>query len=267
MDADRSPAAHLLIDPDAHPVIGHRGASGSAPENTLPSFQLAVERGADALEMDVRVTADGVPVVLHDATLDRTTDRTGAIAGVTLAELREADAGARFSPDGGRTFPYRGRGIRVPTFAEVVDAFPDTPLVIEIKTPAAQEAARRVLAERGAAGRCVVSAASPASLTAFREPPWLVGASAPEVARLRFPLVYRSRVASACHAFFVPPRYYGITVPTPRFIATARRLGCPVHVWTVNEAPAARELWARGVAGIVTNYPERMLEARERYAR
>ena len=267
MRSDRTDAAQLLIDPDAHPVIAHRGASGYAPENTLPSFQLAVEQGADALEFDVRITADGVPVVIHDPTLERTTDASGAVALLTLAQLTAADAGARFTPDAGRTFPYRGRGIRVPTLEEVVDAFPHTRLVIEIKTPAAQEAVKRVLAERGVAGQCVVASANAAALAAFREPPWLCGAATPDIARLRFPLVYRRRGAPACRAFFVPPRYYRMPVPTPRFVAAARRLGCPVHVWTVNDPAAARALWARGIAGVVTNYPDLMLSERAKWER
>jgi glycerophosphoryl diester phosphodiesterase len=263
--SDRTDAAQLLIDPDAHPVIAHRGASGYAPENTLPSFERAAELGADALEMDVHVTADGVPVVIHDATLERTTDMAGLVAALPLARLREADAGARFSPDGGRTFPFRGRGVRIPTFAEVVDAFPDLPLVIEVKTPRAQEAAKRVLAERAAAARCVITSASSAALAAFREPPWICGAATPQVAQLRFPIVPRSRGAPVPYrALFVPLRYYGLTVPTPRFIRAARQLGCPVHIWTVNDPANARALWARGIAGVVTNYPDVMLAERAR---
>ena len=90
-----------LLDLSARPVIAHRGASAYAPENTLAAFELAVTQGADALELDVRLSRDGAPVVLHDHTLDRTTNLAGPVRGRTLAELRQADAGFRFTPDRG----------------------------------------------------------------------------------------------------------------------------------------------------------------------
>src|SRR5919199_3937577 len=168
---------HVLLDLHAHPVVAHRGASARAPENTLPAFELALEEGADALELDVRTTADDVAVVIHDATLDRTTNASGAVATLPLERVRAADAGARFSPNGGRTFPWRGRGLQLPTLDEVLVAFPTTPLVIEIKTARAQEAVRRTLVERRALDRCVVMSFLANALTLFRESPWLTGAS------------------------------------------------------------------------------------------
>ncbi|HEY7614826.1 MAG TPA: glycerophosphodiester phosphodiesterase family protein, partial [Gemmatimonadales bacterium] len=98
-----------LLDLTAHPVIAHRGASAEAPENTLPAFEAATKGGADAFELDVRLTADGAPVVIHDATLDRTTDRMGPVRGLTLAELRSVDAGSRFAPARGQEYPFRGQ--------------------------------------------------------------------------------------------------------------------------------------------------------------
>ena len=124
---------HALLDPARRIVIGHRGAAAEAPENTLSSFTRALSAGADALELDVRVTADGVPVVIHDPTLDRTTDRAGAVASLSVQEVRAADAGARFTPDGGASLPFRGQGVTVPTLAEVLQRFPGTPLVVELK--------------------------------------------------------------------------------------------------------------------------------------
>src|ERR1700747_2744500 len=93
-------------------LFGHRGAAGVAPENTLPSFHRARADGADVFELDVHATRDGAIVVLHDASLERTTDGAGPVAALTAAELSRLDAGHRFTPDGGRTFPYRGQGIR-----------------------------------------------------------------------------------------------------------------------------------------------------------
>jgi glycerophosphoryl diester phosphodiesterase len=99
-------------------VFGHRGAAGVAPENTVPSFALAVALGADYLELDVHATRDGEIVVLHDAELDRTTDGHGRVCEHTWAEVAALDAGWQFTHDG-RGFPYRGQGVRVPRLAEV----------------------------------------------------------------------------------------------------------------------------------------------------
>lgn len=247
-------------------MIAHRGASGSAPENTIAAFELAVGQGADALELDVRLTADGVPVVLHDATLQRTTGSRLSAANQTLAQLRQADAGARFSPDGGRTFPFRGAGLLIPTLAEVLDTFSDVPVLLDIKEARAQAAVRQLLLEKRAADRCVVASEETAALALFDNRQFSRAASPREISRLYWESLLRrtglaapSRVIeSSYQALSVPLRYRGLTIPTPSFVAAARGRGCPVHVWTVNDPATAQRLWRAGVAGIVTNFPERM---------
>ena len=252
-----------LLDLDARPVIAHRGASGLAPENTLPAFELAVRQGADALELDVRLTRDGAAVVIHDATLERTTDRSGPVLAHTLAELRMADAGARFTPDRGRTFPFRGTGVRIPTLAEVLWALPKVPVLVEVKEPEVQDAVRRVLLQEDAAGRCVPASELGSALQAFREPPFACGACASDIAQLYRAVMFRRQLPQPGYRLLSVPRHHrGLPVPTRRFVAAARSLGCPVHVWTVNDAATARRLWARGVAGIVTNVPQVILDAR-----
>jgi len=129
-----------LTDLDARLVIGHRGNAAFAPENTLESFDQAMALGVDAIEFDVRVARDGVPVVIHDPTLERTTGRRDAVASLTAADLRTADTGATFTRDGGKTFPYRGRGLTVPTLPEVLARFPNLPMLIEVKVPEAAAA-------------------------------------------------------------------------------------------------------------------------------
>jgi glycerophosphoryl diester phosphodiesterase len=253
-----------LLDLSAHPIIAHRGASAHAPENTLPAFELALEQGADAFELDVRLTRDGAAVVLHDAALERTTSLTGPVRARTLAELRAADAGHWFTPDRGRTLPFRGTAVRIPTLAEVLWSFPAVPVLIEVKEPEVQEAVRRVLLEGNAAGRCVTASEHVGALEVFREAPFACGASGPEISALYRSVLLRRKLPPCRHRLLsVPLRYRGLTVPTRRFVAAARRLGCPVHVWTVNEAATARRLWARGVAGIVTNVPGVIREARD----
>jgi glycerophosphoryl diester phosphodiesterase len=252
-----------LLDLAARPVIAHRGASGLAPENTLPAFELAIRQGADALELDVRLTRDGAAVVIHDATLERTTDRSGPVLAHTLAELRTADAAARFTLDRGRTFPFRGTGVRIPTLAEVLWAFPKVPVLVEVKEPEVQETVRRVLLQEDAAERCVPASEDGGALQAFREPPFAFGACGSDIAQLYWAVMFRRRLPQAGYRFLsVPHRHRGLPVPTSRFVAAARSLGSPVHVWTVNDAATARRLWARGVAGIVTNVPQMVRDAR-----
>ena len=253
-----------LLDLDARPVIAHRGASADAPENTLPAFELAVRQGADAFELDVRVTRDGAAVVIHDDRLDRTTDLTGPVRARTLAELRAADAGYRFSPDRGRSFPFRDQDVRIPTLHEVLWAFPTMPVMIEVKEPEVQEAARRVLLESECAERCVVASEHVGALELFQEAPFSCGAAAAEISALyRTAMLRRKPPACRYRLLSVPLRWHGLPVPTRGFVRAARALGAPVHVWTVNDAATARRLWARGVAGIVTNVPGVIRAARD----
>jgi glycerophosphoryl diester phosphodiesterase len=254
---------NVLLDLSARPVIAHRGASAYAPENTLPAFELAVQQGADAFELDVRLTRDGAPVVIHDDTLDRTTDLTGPVRAHTLADLRGADAGRWFTPDRGRTFPFRDTGVRIPTLAEVLWTFPTMPVMIEVKEPEVQEAVRRALIENGAAERCVVASEHVGALEVFRQEPFACGAAGAEISALyRSVLLRRTMRECRYRLLSVPLRWHGLPVPTRGFVQAARRLGCPVHVWTVNDPAIARRLWARGVAGVVTNVPDIVLSAR-----
>ncbi len=225
----------------------------------MPAFKLAVQQGADAFELDVRLTADGVPVLLHDPTLDRTTDRNGPLGALSLAELGGVDAGARFTPDGGRSYPFRGSAVRVPTLAEVLSGFPDIPVMVEVKEPAAQEAVRRTLLEERAQERCVLASEQQAGLQVFRQPPFVTAASGPEIGALyRAVLLRRPPAAVPYRTLSVPERHRGLRVPTRGFVAAARALGCPVHVWTVNDPAVAQRLWGVGACGIVTNFPDRI---------
>src|SRR5687768_11653193 len=164
---DIAPPAHILLDPTRRLIIGHRGASAHAPENTIPAFRLAERAGADAIELDIRMTADGIPVVVHDPTLLRTTGRRFAVAAEPFARLRELDAGARFTRDGGRTFPWRGRGIRVPSLEEVVLSIPRMPLLLELKVRGAHDAVRAVLERTDAIGRALLVSFDHRAITGF----------------------------------------------------------------------------------------------------
>ena len=255
----------ILSDPHARPVIGHRGNRVTAPENTLPAFQQAVEAGADAVEFDVHLSADGVPVVFHDPTLERTTDGRGTLASLPLAALREVDAGARFTPDGGKTFPWRGRGVRIPTLDELLDTLPATlPLILELKTPRASAAVADTIRRRALAHRVIVAGFDPASTAPMRGAPWMLGASTPEVARLLLPALLRRPLApQPFQALCIPPQWNGLPVPIRALARSARAAGMLLHLWTINTARDAHRHWANGVHGIITDDPVAILAARD----
>jgi glycerophosphoryl diester phosphodiesterase len=251
---------NALLDPAAQLVIAHRGNSAFFPENTLESFQQAVELGADALELDVRLSRDGRAVVIHDATVERTTNGAGAVAALTLDELQRLDAGYRFTRDGGRTFPFRGRGVSIPAFEFVLSAFPLMPIIVEIKTREASAEVRRLIERSGAAARCVVGAFDDAAIAPFRGTSIARSATRRElvrlVARTLFPggtprLPYQSLA--------IPPRTHGVPIPVMRIAEAARRAGATTHVWTVDDPAEARRYWSGAVNGIITNDPAAIL--------
>jgi glycerophosphoryl diester phosphodiesterase len=244
-------------------VIGHRGNAAHAPENTLESFAQAIALGVDALEFDVRLTRDGVPVVLHDATLARTTDRADAIAEISYPELRRVDAGAWFTPDVGATFPYRGRGLTIPALADVLTTFPRVPVLIEVKVDGAGEAIYDVLAKAGALKRTVAASMQGAAVASFRQRGVATGGAAADVLRLlpRAMLGIRP-TALPYEALCIPLWYGGLPIPVTALARSARAAGVTTHVWTIDAPETARRLWSAGVQGIITNDPATMIRVR-----
>jgi glycerophosphoryl diester phosphodiesterase len=222
--------------------IGHRGAAGHAPENTLPSFRKALELGADVLELDVHATRDGTIVVCHDEALDRTTDGGGGLRGKMYSEVAKLDAGFHWTPDG-KTHPFRGQGVRVPTLLELLESFPGVPLNIEIKQadPPIVD-----LVGRGATGFSL------GDVLAFMD--------AHANGRL-------SEYTPPGAALQVPERWREVEVVNRAFVEGAHRCGVEVHVWTVNERADMDRLLALGVDGLVSDYPERAHAAIERSSR
>jgi glycerophosphoryl diester phosphodiesterase len=247
--------------------VAHRGASTLAPENTIEAFRLAVEAGAGGLELDVHMTRDGHIVVIHDATVDRTTNGSGAVSEMTLDELRRFDAGHNFSPDGGSTRPYRGRGVWVPTLGEVLEEFPGVAVNIEIKagTPGIEETVLGILRDANALGRALVVSTPHAIVKRFRKISSghiSTGASRWEIgvfyilSRLRLERLVRP----AYDALQVPLLHRGILVVTPRFIRAAQARGVRVDVWTINQAEEMRRLLDLGVDVIMTDRPGMLAE-------
>jgi glycerophosphoryl diester phosphodiesterase len=256
---------HPLLVADRRRVVGHRGNRAHAPENTLPSFREAVALGVDAVELDVRLTADGEVVVMHDPTVDRTTDGTGAVAALTWAQLARLDAGHRFSVDGGRTTPWRGRDAHVPRFADVLAALPDTYFLIEIKVPEAAAPLRRVIEAAGASARCIVESFHHAAGAAFAGSTIGVGASQRQVAALLPRALARVPSPHVPFRFMaIPPTHGILPLPVAGFVAATRAAGAPVHVWTINAPAQAERLGRVGVTGIISDDPAVMLPLRDR---
>jgi len=189
----------------------------------MESFRQALAAGAECVELDVHLSADGVVVVMHDPRLDRTTDTTGVLSELPIERIRAADAGARYTHDG-LTFPYRGRGLRVPTFEEVLRDLGDVPLLIEVKTSRASAETRRLIEQYGAAARCVVEAFDARALAPFRGSGIAVGASSRDVRRLLHRVVTRRRPRTLPYRVMcLPPRIRGMRVPIASLVRLAAR--------------------------------------------
>jgi glycerophosphoryl diester phosphodiesterase len=244
----------ILLDRSARPIVAHRGGMGVAPENTLAAFARARRDGAEAFECDVRLTADGHVVVCHDATVDRTTEGTGAIGTLGLASLQQLNAAAQWKD------ASVGKQ-RVPLLSETLDAFPEMAAIIELKTTSVAIPALEVVRSVGAEGRVVFGAFEDAALIAPRAAGMATLASKSELIRL-LPLALVGAVASRVPfaAISMSPTYYNVPMPLGGF---ARTTGVPVHVWTVNDPGAARRFWRAGAHGIVTDYPAVMVDTRK----
>lgn len=255
----------ILLDPLARPVIGHRGNRAHAPENTLESFLEAVALGVDALEFDLRLSRDGHLVVFHDATLERTTDGHGAVDRCTLAELQRLDAGAKFSRDGARSLPWRGRGVRISSFDEVIDALPRRlPCIVELKSPDCAEPLRRAVRHHGIERRVIVAGFDARCTRPLRGAGFALGACTRDVAALLPAALLHLRVAPRhVQALCIPPRWHGLPVPIAALARALRGSHTVIHVWTVNDPAEATRLWAAGVQGIISDDPATILRARD----
>lgn len=242
-------------------LIAHRGGAALAPENTLEAFRQALDWwNADVLEVDVHAARDGEVVVVHDHSVDRTTEGAGRVNALPLAELQELDAGYRFTPDEGRTFPYRGRNIRIPTLRTVLDAFPRARVNIEIKAPNARAGVAAVIRDTGSSGRVLIAAGHLRNRLRMNLEGSPTSASREEL--YLFSLFQRAGagrlVPLLTDALQMPERHHGRQLLTPGWIETARARNVPVHVWTVNETADMRRLLEWGAAGIITDRPDRL---------
>jgi glycerophosphoryl diester phosphodiesterase len=246
-------------------LFGHRGASAHFPENTLPALRAACEAGVPYLELDVWATADGHVVAHHDETLLRLCGDQRRISDVTLVELRQLDAGCGFSPDGSLR-PCFGQGITVPTLAEVFAACPAAFFNIEVKqeAPAIEEQVLAAIEKAGTADRVLLAAEQDIIMQRLRP---LCG---PIPTSFSFGELeaFFGWLQGGCQGDYRPPgaalqipeSWGGKTLVTAETVRAAHALGLEVHVWTVNEPQDMERLLDMGVDGLMSDYPERLVE-------
>ena len=249
-------------------VFAHRGGAKLAPENTLAAFDRGLGLGADGIECDVHLSLDGVPVVIHDATLDRTTNATGPVTAQTVDELARVDAGHQFSVDS--TFPFRGQGIGVPTLEALLRRHV-TRTIIELKQGDGElaRAVANVIRRTGAVERVCVGSFHRRALQVLRAeaPEIATSASEPEARKTLYrswfrlpPLGERPYIA-----FQVPERAGRLKVVTPAFIKQVHAERAAIQVWVIDGSDDVKRLFSWGVDGVISDRPDIAIAARNEW--
>lgn len=245
-----------------HPIaMAHRGSTLLWPENTMTAFQGAVDLGFKYLETDVHATADGVLVCFHDAVLERTTDGSGPLVKRTLAELGDFDAGCRFDPV--HHFPMRGRGVRIPSFEELVLTFPDAVITVDLKAVGIEQLMADTISRLKLSDRVIVGSFLEKRVRKFRE---IAGdgvatsAGPRETARIVFGAKVGRTPRVSADVLQVPEFHRRIHVVNDRVIDIVQSQGKQVHVWTVNDLDEMARFLDMGVDGVVTDRPDLLKE-------
>lgn len=234
-------------------IVAHAAGAGLAPENTLAGVRLALQSGADGVEVDVRATCDGTPVLLHDATLDRTTDGTGPVADLAFAQLRRLDAGAK-------AFGGAFRGEKVPTLAEALDLTKGKALLIaEIKVPGVEAAILNVIDAAAAWPWVIVS-------SFHREIVRKLKGLEPRLTRAlvsQEPAVREDTAAFMDAAVRLGVGAVALWHPCidDSVVAEAHKRGLDVHAWTADDPEEVRHLAALGIDAIITDDPASAIAA------
>jgi glycerophosphoryl diester phosphodiesterase len=261
--------------PDANPwrpapgrpvlVIAHGGGQGLQPPNTLQAFDYAVSLGCDALEMDLRITRDGVLVTLHDETVDRTSNGAGRVADLTLAEVKALNFGARFKDPSGAQ-PYKDNPARLGTLEELFTRFPSMPMVVELKDRGtngvrAAQVLARLIRRFQRVTRTIVASFDDDTLERFREISRGEAFTAGALGETKsFVLETRAWLDGwhpvAFDALQIPVAKQGYRLDFPGLVAAAHRRNLAVHYWTINDPAEMRRLIALGADGIMTDRPD-----------
>jgi glycerophosphoryl diester phosphodiesterase len=269
---------HPFILSQRRPIIfAHRGGGGTGPEATLPVMLATHARNpAAVIEFDVHLSRDGQLVVLHDDTVDRTTNGTGKVTDLTLPELEALDAGYCATPDQGDgtddtgtchhadpiRFPFRGKGYVIPTLRAILAALPpETFMSVEVKQPGIERAVSDALRATGHLDRMVVGSANDDEATRIRSALPRVAGYLPVGAAKCFVLGAKAGLGyAACpiYAVFASPLAGGgLALDTRGVIGAAHDVGMAVVYWTINDAPTMERLFRLGADGIYTDYPDR----------
>lgn len=240
----------------------HRGGAGVWPESTLVAFTHAAKDWPNALlETDARMTSDGYVVLCHDATVDRTTNGTGPIASKTLAQVQALDAGYRFTRDGGKTFPYRGKGVKIPTLAEVLSALPHSRFLVEMKDqPGIADPTIKVLKQTNAEDRVLLASFNPKLMERAE-------ALAPRVAccyDFTNGMQLLKRLQNGTLSTYTPTadvlsidpamlKQYNLT---PKMLQEIRKKGIRLQFYTIDKEAEMRKLLAEGVDSILSDRPD-----------
>jgi len=257
-------------------LFAHRGGAGLFPENTLYAFRQSVRLyKADFLELDIHGSRDGHVVVIHDSTVDRTTNGSGQVCNMTLAQLKALDAGFRFTSDGGRTFPYRGKGLTIPTLREVFEEFGslDVCINIDIKQyyPNIEHRLYNLITGCGVADKVLVTSGHPSVLNRFRR-------------------INRRGIATGANGlestlawlfskvnlgFLLCPKYKALQVPlifrgtlpivSEKLVRFCKSKKVGLHVWTINDTDTMKRLLDMEVDGIMSDYPDRLYKVYREY--
>ncbi len=253
-----------------HPlVIAHQGGDGVWPGDTVFAYENAVKIGADVLEMDAHITKDGQIVLMHDEQVDRTTDGTGLIEDLTLEQLKQLDAAYQWSNDDGKTFPYRGQGIQVPTLEELLQKFPQMRYVIEIKLTQnpIDKPLCDLIRKRDMQDKVVIASFHDEAMQNFRRtcPEVATSASRGEVTTfVILGKVFLSGLILPEYQSIQPPydpaESKNIPIMTKRFIREAHAKNIAVEPWTVDDPTLMKQYIEWGVDGIMTDRPDLMMQ-------
>ena len=259
--------AHAYFSSSTPLILGHRGAAGAAPENTLLAFERGLELGAHILESDVQATREGVPVLVHDERVDRTTEGRGEIAQLALTEVQSLDAGYRFeSPERAGRFPQRGRGLSIPTLEEAFRALPEPRFNLEIKSADTRAVGRVVeMVDRfEREDRTLLTAGDDPIMRSLRREiarsgtrP-AIGASTGDVLEVVRSALDNAPPPADVMALQIPREFAGQPLVTPQLLDHCHGHGIQIHVWTIDEVAEMAELLDLGVDGLVTDHPERL---------
>jgi glycerophosphoryl diester phosphodiesterase len=238
-------------------LYAHRGASAERPENTMPAFERAVEIGVDALETDVHLTRDGHLIIAHDDTAARMTGSQRAWADITLEDARRLDAGWGFvARDGSR--PFAGKGITIPTFDELLSAFPDARINVDLKGASSVGPMLELVRKHGADDRVTLATFQTATAVALRRRGYAgeTALSQGEVATLvTLPALLWRQLPFTGMAAQLPTRHGPMHFDRPAFIAKCHAIGLRVDFWVIDDVGEARRLLDLGADGIMTNDP------------